>query len=168
MSKVLERFLDSERKVNGNDSALSDAAPIVTFAIKLLDDPVMAALTGEQLLTLKEEMAEIPALKGFLSAERDLYFRYSEAKKNGFKRIIDGKEIKLTRVSKATLKSRYRVGLRRFFGWAIENKFAQGPVPEFSFTTVNNPGKAKRDAFRHAMGGRPRNPGKPIPRNTSK
>jgi integrase len=148
MSQVLAKFLETQRKQHGDGRAEANVAPIVRFAINLLNDPAMTSLTGDQELAITTEMANIPTLAGFSPAERDdLFKRHQIAKACGFRRPIAGKSLPLVRVSKGTLKNRYRVGLRTFFLWAIAHKFAYGPAPDFTFTTPQNPGKRVRDAF---------------------
>jgi hypothetical protein len=70
MSDVLARFVKAKRTKGVDGRVESEVAPIVDFAIKLLDNPVMLEINGDHLLTIKREVAEIPLRKGFGQDER--------------------------------------------------------------------------------------------------
>jgi hypothetical protein len=147
MSEVLTRFVATQRSQGIDGRVESEVAPIVSFVISLLDDPVMLDINGDHLLTIKREVAEIPLPKGFGQDERSLYFRWSTAKQNGWVRQRDEKAVQLKRVSQTTLDGKYAPGLTAFWKFAIEHSFAYGPVPSFEFGTKLNRPAAERDAY---------------------
>lgn len=147
MSEVLTRFLATERAQGVDGRVESEVAPIVQFVISLLDDPVMLDINGDQLLTIKKEVAEIPHPKGFGQDERSLYLRWLAARKNGWVRERNGETIQLKRVSQTTLDGKYAPGLASFWRFAVEHWFAYGPVPTFEFGTKLNRPAAERDAY---------------------
>lgn len=147
MSEVLSRFVTAERAQGFDGRVESEVAPIVTFVINLLNDPVMLDINGDHLLTITKEVAEIPHPKGFGQDERSLYFRWSAAREKGWARERDGKAVQLKRVSQTTLDGKYAPGLTAFWKFAVEHWFAYGPVPSFEFGTKLNRPAAERDAY---------------------
>ena len=149
LSEVLQKYLDYCRKKDGNGRAEDNVAPIVRFAISLLDNPSLADLHGDNLLKLRTEMSDIPTNLGFKMEERDLHSKWRIARACGFSRENgNGKVVKLKRTSKSTLENRYGAGLRAIWTWAsgLDGTLGKDP-PDFSAITKANPGKQKRDAF---------------------
>ncbi|WP_156456897.1 hypothetical protein [Bradyrhizobium sp. CCH5-F6] len=147
MSEVLTRFVTAQRAQGFDGRVESEVAPIVTFVINLLNDPVMLDINGDHLLTITKEVAEIPHPKGFGQDERSLYFRWSAAREHGWVRERDGKIVQLKRVSQTTLDGKYAPALNAFWKFAVEHWFAYGPVPSFEFGTKLNRPAAERDAY---------------------
>lgn len=147
LSEVLTRFLTAARAQGIDGRVESEVAPIVNFVISLLGDPVMLDLNGDHLLTIAQEVAEIPLPKGFGQDERSLFFRWSTARQNGWVRERNGTTVQLKRVSQTTLDGKYAPGLSAFWKFAVEHWFAYGPVPAFEFGTKLNRPAAERDAY---------------------
>lgn len=149
MSEVLGDFLTFREGQDGDRRAESEVAPIVRFVRDLLGDPVMIDMTGNHFLQIRNALPNIPTRLGFSPSERDdLYFRWNEAQKNGWVRHRNGEAVHLKRPTVTTLGSRYEGGLTAFWQFAVDHRFAYGPVPNFKTSSPLNPPAAERDALR--------------------
>jgi hypothetical protein len=149
LSEVLQRFLDHRETQDGDRRAESEIGPIIKFAIKLWDNPIMMEITGDQLLKLKEAIPDIPTPFGFSIEDRaDLYSRWKHIKDNGWTFQRDGKTLNFKRTSETTIDTGWRNGLDTIWEFAIDLRFAVGPAPNFEISTKKNPGAVERDAFR--------------------
>lgn len=148
VSEVLQRLLDQREQQDGDRRAESEIAPIVRFAIKLLDDPIMADITGDQLLNLQSAMPDIPTPFGLpIELRADLYARWQYVKDNGWCFQRDGKLVRHKRTSLTTINTGWRLALTALWGFAINGRFAAGAVPKFYIKSKKNPPAAERDAF---------------------
>jgi integrase len=149
ISEVLEDYLTFKEGQQGDRRAASEVAPIVRFVRDLLNDPIMTDLNGQHLLQIRNALPHIPTRLGFSPTERDdLYFRWNEAQTNGWTRQRDGEIVHLKHPTVTTLTSRYEGGLTAFWQFAIDQRFAYGPVPNFKSNSPLNPPAAERDALR--------------------
>jgi len=147
VSEVLNRLLDHREEEDGDRRAESEIAPIVKFAIDLWGDPIMAEVNGDHLLELKRAMPNIPTAFGF-SWNVSLYDRWKHVEANGWTFERDGKKCQHKRTSETTLTGGWRLALTTLFEFAIEHRFAPGPVPNFEVKTKKNPPAVERDAFK--------------------
>lgn len=149
ISEVLEDFLFFREGQDGDRRAESEVAPIVRFVRDLLGNPVMIEMNGNHLLQIRNALPNIPTRLGFSPSERDdLHFRWNEAQKNGWTRQRNGEAVHLKRPTVTTLTSRYEGGLTVFWQFAIDQRFAYGPAPNFKSSSPLNPPAAERDALR--------------------
>jgi integrase len=149
MSEVLHRLLAHREKEDGDRRAESEIGPIIKFAIKLWEDPVMMDVTGDQLLQLKAAIPDIPTPFGFTPGQRaDLYGRWKHVQDNGWTFQRGDKTLRYKRSSETTITTGWRIALTALWEFAIEHRFAAGAVPDFRVTTKRNPPAVERDAFR--------------------
>jgi hypothetical protein len=74
-------------------------------------------------------MPEVPTTEGLPADERSLFRRWSIAKANNYVvENADGEKVKLKRVSKSTLRKRYRTGLNTFWTFLIGNSYVGDPL----------------------------------------
>lgn len=141
MSETLARFLAPPRKkLKHKTKGHADAAAIVQFAIDLLGDPPLDAVTLDDWDRVDEALPDIPHPRNIPQDHRgSLYARYCYAQKSGWDA--------LTRAAVTTIKNRYRVGLHKFIAWAIKEKIYHGPTPKFECIDENNLAPLPRDAF---------------------
>jgi integrase len=148
LSEALESFLSLRKGEDGDDGAKNDVAPIVQFAIDLWKDPWIDDIGPNEIVQLKRAMPEVPTTEGLPADERSLFRRWSVAKANNYVvENADGEKVKLKRVSKSTLRKRYRTGLNTFWTFLIGNSYVGGPAPDFSSKSKHNPPAVERDAF---------------------
>jgi integrase len=148
LSEALEGFLNLRKGEEGDEGAKNDIAPVVQFAIDLWKDPWIDDIGPNEIVQLKQAMPEVPTTEGLPADERSLFRRWSIAKANNYVvENADGKEVKLKRVSKSTLRKRYRTGLNTFWMFLIDNSYVAGPAPDFSSKSMHNPPAVERDAF---------------------
>jgi integrase len=149
LSAVLQRFLDFRATEDSDRRADSEVGPIIRFAIDLLEDPVMMDMTGDHLLKLKAAIPDIPTTRGFSPDDRaSLYFRWNHVREIGWTAERGGKTVNLKRTSETTINTGWRIALTALWQFAIEHRFAFGPLPDFRISTKKNPGAVERDAFR--------------------
>lgn len=149
MSQVLQRYLVQREQKDGDRRAESDAAPIIKFAIELLDDPVMFDLTGDDILKLKKAIPEIPTRFGFpREVADDLHHRWKHVSEHGWEFERDGKVLRYKRTSRTTIDGGWTLALVSLWEMAIEHRFASSPIPNFELSTPKNPVAVERDAFR--------------------
>ncbi len=150
LSEVLARYLDYRETQHGDRRADSEVAPIIKFAIELLDDPVMRDLKGDDFLKLKKAIPDIPTKLGFAFDESaDLYCRWTYVRDHGWQFERDGKQFPFKRTSETTISVGWKIALTSVWQFAIEHRFASGPLPDFEISTLKNPGAVERDAFRN-------------------
>ena len=114
MSQALQRYLDDRELQDGDRRAESEVAPIVKFAIQLLDDPVMFDITGDDLRTLKNAIPDIPTRFGFPRKVADnLYQRWKHVQEHGWSFERDGKKLHFKRTSETQIEGGWTLGLDR-------------------------------------------------------
>ncbi|MGA7965394.1 MAG: hypothetical protein WCB49_05845, partial [Gammaproteobacteria bacterium] len=149
MSEILRRLLDQRESEDSDRRAESEIAPIVNFAIALLDDPILSEVVGDQLLKLKAAIPNIPKPFGFAPKDRpNLYFRWKHVQENGWHFTREGKPARYKRTSMTTINGGWRNGLTKLWEFGIGFNFASGTVPDFYISSRLNPPAAERDAFR--------------------
>jgi hypothetical protein len=133
LSDALESFLKLRKGEEGDEGAKNDIAPIVQFAIDLWKDPWIDDIGPNELVQLKQAMPEVPTPEGLPGDERSLFRRWSIAKANNYVvKSAVGEEVKLKRVSRSTLRKRYRTGLNTFWAFLMDNAYVAGDLLRIS------------------------------------
>ncbi|HEX7853992.1 MAG TPA: hypothetical protein VF503_09875 [Sphingobium sp.] len=141
MSAALKLFLEPPgRKREHTVKGRKEASRIVQFAIDLLDNPILDAMTPDQWKRLDEAMPDIPNRDNIpKDRSRTLHQRYQYAEDRGW--------TGLARVTVTTIKRKYWPGLNKFYDWAKSNGYYSGDRPKFICVDPENLAALPRDAF---------------------